>query len=161
MLDQILRFAVIDDDPDDVRFLRRSLGKIRGLKFELREFTDPDSCSEPWRWQDVDVLFLDYLLGTDTGLDILKAIRAVGDPPRIIILTGQRDTRIAAKLIESGADDYIDKLDITPEFLEHSIKRVLSRRQVQPAPCKLLDIEPPKSDMPSVAAGRHTADEGG
>lgn len=134
MRDDTLRLAVIDDDPQDVRLLRRSLGKIPGLTFTLKEFSHGDDCTEPWEWRDVDVLFLDYPLGDRTGLEILERIRGSGDPRPVIILTGQQDAKIAAMLLESGADEYIAKLDATPEVLEGCIRRALSRIEQPSSP---------------------------
>lgn len=163
MLDRTLQLAVIDDDPEDVRLLRRSLGKIPGLRFTLNEFSDGDVCPEQWEYQDVDILFVDYLLGDRTGLQILERIRGLGDPRPVIILTGQKDERTAAALLESGADEYIAKLDATPEVLEGCIRRALSRIE-QHETCEVSrgpSMPTPYSSPFAVQQSRTTSDAGG
>ena len=124
-----IRLGVLDDDQEDVILLRRNLSKIPGFEFHLKELEldDGGRCSSSWQWHDVDILFLDYLLGCCTGLDVLESIRGCGDPMPIILLTGQKDEKIAAALIQAGADEYVDKLDATPEVLQRCIRRAMSR----------------------------------
>ena len=44
MWDRKLQFVVIDDDMGDTVLLRINLEKVPGLKFDLRAYTDPESC---------------------------------------------------------------------------------------------------------------------
>ncbi len=58
---------------------------------------------------DYDVVFLDVGLPDGNGLDALPIIRAVPNPPEVIIFTGQGDPDGAEMAIKSGAWDYIPK----------------------------------------------------
>jgi hypothetical protein len=63
MLQRILRLAVIDDDPEDVKLLRRSLEKISGLEFTLTEFSGREGGSPGWEGSNVDILFSGLFAG--------------------------------------------------------------------------------------------------
>ncbi len=123
MQDKTLRIGVIDDDPEDVTLLKHSLDKIQGLEFTFQYLGATEGRPEPNQWQDIDLLFLDYLLGDHTGSDILQQMRESGSDNPVIVITGQVDNGIAARLLDQGANAYLDKLEATPEVLEACISQ--------------------------------------
>lgn len=129
MWEKKLSLAVIDDDFEDIVLLRANLEGVPGLEFELNVLSDPDSPEEVWDWHEADVIFLDYSLGGDTGLDVLKSMRASGDLRPVIVLSGMADPQIAAELVRAGADGYIDKRYITAEVLQRSLQHALAPPQ--------------------------------
>jgi DNA-binding response OmpR family regulator len=75
-----------------------------------------------------DLVILDLQLGTDDGLDLLRAIRQQSDVP-IIIATGHRRDEVDRVVgLELGADDYLTKPFGLRELLAR-IRAVLRRRQ--------------------------------
>ena len=77
----------------------------------------------------VDLVILDLNLGTDDGLELLRALRATSDIP-VIITTGQRRDEIDRVVgLELGADDYITK----PFGLRELLARIrVALRRLQP-----------------------------
>ena len=79
---------VIDDDPADAENLRRLLDEIEGWKIKILVCNDvPTGRAEALRCQ-VDLIFLDYLLGAETGLEVFREIRKGGCALPVIKLTG-------------------------------------------------------------------------
>ena len=127
-----LTVLVIDDDPGDVNMLQRYLQGIPGREIEVLCFTDSEAGRAELARGEADVIFLDYLLGKTTGLELLKSIRQSGDDRPIVVLTGYGDERIAAEIIREGADDYLPKAQISSESLARAIsnaRRNYKRRQ--------------------------------
>lgn len=77
-----------------------------------------------------DLIILDIMLPTDTGLDIAKKIRENSDVP-IIMLTALGDIEDRITGLESGADDYLSK-PFEPKELVLRIERILSRVKQKP-----------------------------
>jgi len=57
----------------------------------------------------VDVVYLDVRLPDGSGIEALESLRAVADPPEVIIVTGQGDPDGAELALRCGAWDYIEK----------------------------------------------------
>jgi two-component system NtrC family response regulator len=58
---------------------------------------------------EVDVVYLDVRLPDGSGIEALESLRAMADPPEVIIVTGQGDPDGAELALRCGAWDYIEK----------------------------------------------------
>jgi DNA-binding NtrC family response regulator len=56
-----------------------------------------------------DVVLTDLLLGTLDGVAVLKAARAMPNPPEVILLTGYGTLQTAIEALRAGAFDYLLK----------------------------------------------------
>ena len=92
-------------------------------------------CAEPAEALDdlsrnpCDMIFLDYLLLPQTGLEVLKRIRGAGNLSPVIVVTGQGDEYIAADLTRAGADEYIVKQDLNSDVLRKAMENARHRHQ--------------------------------
>src|SRR5690606_15409723 len=70
-----------------------------------------------------DVYLVDYHLGADSGLDLLRAATAPGGPHRpVIMLTGQGNPELDLQALEAGAADYLVKGRIDAETLARALR---------------------------------------
>ncbi len=122
-----LTILAIDDDPGDIEILRRYLKSVPEFHITLVACSHAEAGQAELRRRVVDVIFVDYLLGAKTGLDIIQTLRQGGDRRPVIVLTGQGDERIAAATMRAGADDYLVKGDLNPTNLSRSLRYVLER----------------------------------
>jgi diguanylate cyclase (GGDEF)-like protein len=122
-----LTILAIDDDPGDLELLRRHLEDVAAFAITLVTCPNAEAGHHALSHHTIDVIFLDYLLGADTGLDILRSLRDAGDRRPIIVLTGKGDERIAAATMRAGADDYLIKEDLNPDTVCRSLRFVLAR----------------------------------
>ena len=67
--------AVIDDSEEDKEILRHYLNTIPDLTFEILHFCDAESAFEALQHAKIDLVFLDYLLGETSGIDLLRQLR--------------------------------------------------------------------------------------
>ncbi len=107
------RYIVIDDDPGDIEILRRHLEQISAGTAEVTEFREPESALAELQFRDVDLIFIDYVLGEQTGLEVFQAIRDLGCDCPAVILTGQGSESIAVEAMKAGVADYIVKGSLT------------------------------------------------
>jgi len=78
-----------------------------------------------------DVCLLDYRLGAQTGLELLKDARGRGSKCPSILLTGQGAHEIDIEATLAGASDYLVKGDLNALKLERSIRYAVQQRQIE------------------------------
>jgi diguanylate cyclase (GGDEF)-like protein len=117
----------IDDDSGDMELLRRHLEDVPEFAVTLVACFSPEAARAELASRAVDVIILDYQLGTDTGLAFLQELRAGGDRRPIIVLTGRGDERTAVNVMRAGADDYLVKEDLNPDTVYRSLRFALAR----------------------------------
>ena len=133
MNDQHITVLAIDDDPGDVELLNRQLSDIPGISITFTRAQNATAGFEALENPDIDVIFLDYLLGDRNGMDVLEQIRASGELRGVIMLTGQTSASLAVSLTHAGADDYVDKHAITPDLLRRAIDNALAQQRQREA----------------------------
>lgn len=132
---QPLRILLIDDDQEDHILTRDLLDEALGSGFHLDWASTFDSGIEAIRQCHHDLYLLDYRLGKNTGLDVLRdpAVQNCDGP--IILLTGQSEREIDLEAMQAGAADFLTKDGLTAETLErtirHSMERFRHRRELQ------------------------------
>ncbi len=120
-----LKIVAVDDDEVDQELLRRYLEEVRGYDIELLCLNGLEPDCEETAGQAADVIFLDYLLGKENGLDKLRALRACGIRTPIVMLTGQGDEGLVVELMRAGATDYLAKARLSPDSLERVLRSAL------------------------------------
>ncbi len=132
-----LRILLIDDDDVDRMTVKRALKKA-GLPVIFQEAADASSGLEQLRKDKFSCVFLDYLLPDKDGLNTLQTARSFDPLTPIVMLTGHGDERLAVKMMQAGANDYVPKSEISPENLSQALNRAtrlfqaeLERRQAE------------------------------
>ena len=131
----LIRIAVVDDDEDDFFIIRDFIRDIEGTTLEVDWINNYNTAIEKIRAGAYDVYFVDYRLGNETGLDLLRETTPMQLDQPIILLTGKGSKAIDIQAMQSGATDYLVKSDLTTEKLERCIRyaldRTASRRELQ------------------------------
>jgi len=122
-----IRIAIIDDDEDDFIIISDYIKAIGGKKFTVDWYRDYPSAIEQLQARSYHLYFVDYFLGSKTGLDVLKEASALKVDRPIILLTGFGSRAIDVIAMESGATDYLVKSEINTEKLERCIRYSLER----------------------------------
>jgi PAS domain S-box-containing protein len=127
-----LRALIVDDDGDDILlikdYLLEGITRSRLLVDAAMNFQEARDKAINSRY---DVILLDYLLGEENGLEFIQTIKQAGVKTPIVFLTGRGDEEVAVAALKSGAADYLVKSNLSPEFLDHSIRYVqeLARKE--------------------------------
>jgi len=111
---------------------RRFLMEDRDRTYEIIEF-DNGTDALQWCQKNIpDIFLLDYFLPDMEGLELLHQLQQQTgrDTLPVIMLTGRGNIQIAVDLLKSGAQDYLDKSQITPEILHRSISYILQHNQL-------------------------------
>jgi DNA-binding response OmpR family regulator len=79
----------------------------------------------------IDIVLVDYLVGTHTGIEIVREARATGCTAPIILLTGVGSRAVDLAAMEAGAADFLEKGKMTAELLERSIRYALNAAEAR------------------------------
>ena len=122
-----IKILVVDDDEDDYFIISDYINEIDNSKFMIDWCSNYQSAVGKFKLKAYDIYFIDYRLGNETGMDLLKeAIRVHGDAP-VILLTGKGNKAIDIEAMQNGATDYLIKSELNAEKLERCMRYSLDR----------------------------------
>lgn len=119
------RVLVVEDNSADRAILKQRLGCI----------TEPinagfaETLAEARRMKDRqwDVILLDLHLPGTRGLETLEQARQIFPQTPIIVLTGLKDDQLGSKAMQAGAQDYLEKAEISSATLQRTIRHSRER----------------------------------
>ncbi|ETW12757.1 transcriptional regulatory protein PrrA [Roseivivax marinus] len=100
------RILIVDDDPEITSALERGLA-LHGYDAVSEHRTD--RALARLRDGDLCAAIVDVMLGGESGLDLVRAIRTAGHPLPVVMLSALAEVEDRAAGLEAGADDYIVK----------------------------------------------------
>jgi sigma-B regulation protein RsbU (phosphoserine phosphatase) len=128
-----VRILLIEDNPDDVFFLRMVLHKADGTTFQIEPVDDLAAGIERLKGNDIDVVLLDLTLPDSVGLDTFKAVKAEAREVPIIVLSGLDDETIAVNAVHAGAEDYLVKGRVDSQLITRAIIYAIERTEARKA----------------------------
>lgn len=119
----------VEDDVAQQQFLAHHLAAMNEFAFDIHCVESEATAIQEFDKGHIDLVVLDYRLSQGDGLSCLRALRWRDQMVPIIAISGVATDEIAAELLEAGADDYIDKKDLTSSTLAHSVRESLIRAE--------------------------------
>lgn len=148
------RVLVVEDDEEDYFILSKVFGSIPDTSFRLTWINDySKAAKEVVKKNTYDVFLIDYRLGEQNGLDLLKLAKAGGRTEPFILLTGQGDPDIEWRSMRLAASDFLIKGTINRDVLSRSIyyafeRKNNERQRVQ----ELVELNRSKDEFISIAS---------
>lgn len=124
---ETIRLLLVEDDPTDAEFTRAMLSQIRHAQVVVRWVTRLDEALDRLRSGEHDVALVDYHLGAENGLDLVRRATRLELPTPMILLTGKGSREVDVEAQEAGAADYLVKGRIDPDGLERALRYTLER----------------------------------
>ncbi len=117
------RILIVDDE-EIIRYTLKSFMSSEG--YDVVTANDYSSAIEVITSMDLDVMFVDIVLGRHTGIDILREVRDRDLNCPVIMVTGEPNIDAATNAVRIGAFDYMAKpiheeniLRVTKNALQH------------------------------------------
>jgi DNA-binding response OmpR family regulator len=127
------RLLLVEDEPALARGLADN---FRDEGYEVRVEGRGDRALAAVREARPDLVVLDVMLPGRSGLDVLRDLRAAGDPVPVLMLTAKGDVVDRVVGLELGADDYLPKPFAVRELLAR-VRALLRRAAPKQAPDEL------------------------
>jgi signal transduction histidine kinase len=128
-LRQPIRVLLVDDDEDDCLLTRDLLSEVPGGAFRVDWVQNYQKALPMLRANRHDVYLLDYRLGKDNGLELLREALGGGCKGPMILLTGQGDRDVDIEAMQAGAADYLSKGQLTTSILDRTIRYAIERHR--------------------------------
>lgn len=129
-----LQILVLEDDEADRMRLARVV-KRAGLDAVVTEAPDIGSFCERLRERSYDIVFIDFWLDFDTGLDALHMLMAEPGQERAVpvMLSRATEPEVIVEAMRTGCADYIVKDTLDVEALRSCIAAAFERRVLMAA----------------------------
>jgi PAS domain S-box-containing protein len=126
-----IKLLLVEDEPGDVRSIRKMLGEATGVFFDIECVDRLSTALRRLARDGIDAVLLDLGLPDSSGLETLNRVRARAPEAAIVIITGLDDESIAIESLQQGAQDYLVKGQIDGKLLSRSLRYALERRSTE------------------------------
>jgi sigma-B regulation protein RsbU (phosphoserine phosphatase) len=133
-----LRVLLIEHDPGFSRYVSEMLGQARDLEAEILPADDLRGGLSALAEDQIDVVVIDISVPDGAGLANVALLRARAPQLPIIVAGDSADEAVALEAVHAGAHDYLVKGQLTPGWLERSLRYAIERRRMDRA---LLEAE--------------------
>jgi len=131
--DRNVRVLLIEDDPEDVILVERSLGKPvePSHPFTLEHTAALQEGLDRLGKGDTDVLLLDLDLPDSQGVDTVVRVRERDSEVPIVVFTMSGDDDTALRALKAGAQDYLVKSELNGSLLSRAIRYAIERQRAR------------------------------
>ncbi len=133
MAEKTLHVLLVDDDEDDYIVTRDLLSEIQESPYHVQWVSRAKEALEIMVSHRHEVCLIDYRLGEQNGLDLLRQAVQAGVKAPIILLTGQGEHDVDLEAMRRGASDYLIKGQISGPLLDRSIRYAIERKRLERA----------------------------
>jgi DNA-binding NtrC family response regulator len=124
-----IRILFVDDDTGYMAIAQHLLSRYQGRKFDIQWKKSGQEALALLEGGDPhpDLVLMDYFLPEMNGMEVTKAIRERGIDIPIILLTSNRDFRLAIEAMKYGVEDYLVKDEAVDSVLPRTIVNIMER----------------------------------
>jgi diguanylate cyclase (GGDEF)-like protein len=126
-----MKLLLVEDNPDDVAFLRAALRRQKTDEVELSHASTIAEASEMLKSGPFDIVLLDLHLPDGQGLSCVDAIQKVDERIPMVVLSGQDDEDFAVSILNKGVQDYIVKWEGQGRTILRSIRYAIERKRTE------------------------------
>ncbi len=125
-----VKVLLVEDDEDDVFLAKEYLSESEMYRFDLDWESRPERARQKMVSGGYDIFLIDYRLGSENGLDLIRYAQEKGVLTPSILLTGHGDIRVDLDATRFGAADYLVKAELNGPLLERSIRYTISQSKI-------------------------------
>jgi diguanylate cyclase (GGDEF)-like protein len=128
---KVIRLLSVEDDLDDIYIIQQFLKHDLTTDFVFDYVTNLSDASNKLQTDHFDVVLLDLRLPDGQGKEsIIQLTRQFPNLP-IIVVTDHDSVELESSLISAGAEDYLNKSDLSNKLLSRVIRLSIERKQLQ------------------------------
>lgn len=131
MSQRLITLLLIEDNPGDARLLQELLAEVTTVEFDLVQAQSLRQGIAELMQGNFDAVLLDLSLPDSQGLDTLTQTQQQAPRVPIVVLTGFADEGLAVRAVQSGAQDYLVKGQVSSELLVRSLRYAIERKQAE------------------------------
>jgi two-component system NtrC family response regulator len=125
-MSEFFRILFVDDEVTQRELV---CGFLKKQGFEVIEAGDGEQALELFRREPVELVLTDQKMPNFSGLQLLKAVRAINPEIDVIVMTAYGNVESAVEAMKAGAADYLAK-PLNLDELMHKIRLIRERRRL-------------------------------
>ncbi len=122
---------LVEDNPGDQLLIKEHLDDVDSTTYRLTTCCNLAEALSTLKKEEFDIIILDPGLPDSSGLDCLKNIRITNSHIPIILLTVNDSDEMGLKAIQNGAQDFLNKNELTLQNLNKSIMYAINRKSLE------------------------------
>lgn len=122
-----ITLLIVENNPAEIEAIRRQFEMVRGCDFRILVASNSEEALLALRKGCVHLLFINYRLDGENGLDLYRRMRVSGFEQPVILFTDVGDERLAARVMREGVSDYLVRADLNSDSLRHSVQYAMMR----------------------------------
>lgn len=126
-----MKVLLIEDSATDAVLITTHLQRSKNLTVDVTHARRLEHGMEALHLQRWDAVLLDLGLPDSNGLASLRDIKVAGNDVPVIVLTGNVDEDVALEAVKHGAQDYLNKDQLSGPVLIRSLRYAYERHQLQ------------------------------
>ncbi|WP_114011218.1 response regulator [Cohaesibacter intestini] len=116
---------LIDDDPIDIRYVSWLLQQANGFDLKVQTASSLREARRLCTQQEFDLYLFDYWMGEDSSVSLLQELASRSGAPHMMVVMSSLDDESFQRLsLESGADFFLAKQNLSHLTLEKLLQRV-------------------------------------
>ena len=123
-----ISILMVEDNPADILLIKEYLAERQRFPYDIMEAETLESALGLLAHYDFDVVLLDLSLPDSSGLDTVRRLMTKFPDIAVIVLTGLQDEDTALQSVRYGAQDYLEKQQLSPVMLSKSILYSIERK---------------------------------
>jgi phosphoserine phosphatase RsbU/P len=125
-----LKLLLIEHDPGFARYVGEMLGQARDLTAQVRSAGDLQAGLSELQAGACDAVLLDLYVPDGAGLANILLVKTQAPQLPIIAVGDSDDEIVALEAVHAGAQDYLVKSQLTPAWLERSLRYAIERHRM-------------------------------
>ena len=125
----MIRVLLIEDNPGQARLVEQYLVETESSSFQVEHADRLKVGIERIAEGGIDVILTDLNLPDSVGLETFHAIHAHASDLPIVVLNGYEDEEAALEAVQAGAEDYLVKGALKPEYLSRILRYAIARHK--------------------------------
>ncbi len=121
---------LVEDSPTETTQIKEYLSVKPPFRYDLKEANSLNTALSQLSRYDFDVVLLDIDLPDSSGLDTVRRIITEYSDTAVIVLSNPENEAIARQAVRYGAEDYLEKILLSPAMLLKSISYAIGRKKI-------------------------------
>ncbi len=128
MAEPTTHILLVDDDAEYAAITKHHLRTFQNRQFVMDWVNDGEAAVAYLKAHpETDLILMDYYLPNSNGIEVIKRLFDEKNAIPIILLTSNKDFRVAIEAMKYGVEDYLVKEEMIETTLPRSIAGVLDR----------------------------------
>jgi PAS domain S-box-containing protein len=125
------KILVVEDDEEDFFLTSHALTKAQNGKISIEWASTYIAAQEAIHTKNYDAVLVDYDLGGENGLELIREAVASHSAMPFILFTGRGSSEVDLEAMQAGASLYLTKDEANPLLLERGIRYAIERKQME------------------------------